>query len=192
MSSENELDVFRLSLSEIEQIANRSLKETYYQLYQMHLLELITNRIDARIVKKHMGLPLQNLHEIVERFYLNNQSTYLFPGDIVLVYPMIHEYHSKKDIICDVSGALIRKGSLYCHYKPLLENLSTGEIYVLKTPLKSEVGEIDFFPTDIQGLDTLERNLNYPDCVEEPQWNYDDISKRVGGHLALRKLRSHS
>ena len=67
-----------------------------------------------------------------------NRSNYFFPNDLIAFYPNISEQRSRKEIICDFSGARISKGQLYISYRPLIENLDKKETYVLKRTIKCD------------------------------------------------------
>ena len=74
------------------------------------------------------------LKELSERLFsdqsLENESTYLFPGDKVYFYPVVEVLKARKMHTCYVSGALIYPGSEYMRYKAFLYNKSRNKSYV--------------------------------------------------------------
>lgn len=178
-----------LTLLEINQIKDNKLRDYLQEYYKEQLLELTDTKISKKIVQKYIGYSLNDILKKIEETYFEYESIYLFPGDLVIVYPNIREYKSRKTRICDISGAEIVKGSYYYHYRLLLENISDKTVFTLERPLIAETGYYDFFPTNIQELDELAQKLDNSDLLEESEYNYYDISSRIGGSLKLRKLK---
>lgn len=64
-------------------------------------------------------------------------------------YPQLKERHATNDLICNLSGAKIKKGSIYYTYHPFIEDLQTGRVYTIKKKINAELGFIDLFPQDL-------------------------------------------
>lgn len=160
-------------------------KEIYFQ----QLSNLSKNRISRQIVEQYKGDSINDIwQKVYEQESLMTSSSF-FSGDIVILYPNIREYHSKSYITCDFSGAIIKPGSLYINYRPLIENLTTNNIYVLKRTIKVESGYFYDLPTTIQELETLELNIQLETPGDRTGIDYSHLSQCVGGSLILQKLK---
>lgn len=85
----------------------------------------------------------------VDKLVLAHTSHYLFPNELVSFYPQVREYHATCDLICHLSGAKIKKGSVYYTYHPFIEVLNSGRVYTVKKMINAELGFIDYFPQDL-------------------------------------------
>lgn len=150
--------------------------------YNKILQSLYINRIDKKIIQNYYGQSLNYIFHKIEEQYNELTSNYLFPGNQIFFYPQIKETHARKITTCNFSGALIYPGSLYINYKFFLENLTTKEIYVLKKPLKVELGYRDDLPTTIQALDDFAFKLS---IGEE---NMSHLSQTLDYTLSLQKI----
>lgn len=180
---------YNLSLEEINMINNKEEKEFAINLYKEELKQLAIDRLSKKIINSNMGKSIKEIAYKLESVYYENTSIYTFPNDIVLFYPSIKEYRASNNIICHVTGSEIRKGSYYYSYRPLLENISDGHIYVLDKAIKSENTEDDFFPLTIKEFDSLNEKIDNSYYLEDLEYDYYAISRRIGGRLVLRKLR---
>lgn len=70
--------------------------------------------------------------EVKKNLELFNISQTYFPNDVVYFYNGSREMKASSQITCDISGSIIRKGTLYCYYNPLIQNKRTGIRYKLK------------------------------------------------------------
>ena len=109
-----------------------------------------------------------------------------FLGDIVLLHKSIKEYHAKTSMICDFSANLIKKGGLYLNYRPMLENLTTKKVYVLKRSIRVEPAYFDFLPTNIVDLEELNYKMKLQ--VQDNYIDYSHLNQVMGGELVLRRL----
>lgn len=179
----------------MKQLEEKTLEEIIFdnnpqelEEYYKELKGLKTNRITRSIVESLEGKPLEYIWEKVYTEEQKITSTLFFPDDLVLLYPNIKERHAKNFITCNFSGALIYPGSLYINYRPLVENITTKEKYVLKRTLKVEPGYIYDLPTTITELEELQNNIllesdDYSDGID-----YSHLSQSIGGELVLQKL----
>lgn len=164
---------------------NQEIIEQYYQ----ELRNLSRNRIAKNIVKELFGYSLQDIWEKVAEEEQRAVSHSLFPNDLVLVYPSIKECRAKGIITCDFSGSLIHSGSLYVNYRPLIENITTNEAYVLKRTLKVESGYAHELPDTIVQLEELERKMQLGTNDDATGINYSHLNQVTGGELYLQKLK---
>ena len=70
--------------------------------------------------------------EVKKGLELFNMSKTYFPNDVVYFYNESREMKASSPITCDISGSIIKKGTLYCYYNPLIQNKRTGMRYKLK------------------------------------------------------------
>lgn len=119
--------------------------------------------IDVNKLLKDINLPVRiknillnnkfysenSFFKMVDKLVIEHTSHFLFPDNFVSFYPQVREYSASRDLVCDLSGAIIKKGSLYYTYHPFMENLNTGSVYTIKKCIRSELGYIDIFPQDL-------------------------------------------
>lgn len=125
--------MYDFTLEEILSLNNKNLYETYHK-------ELKTNRIARQITERMYGKSINEIYEAILKEETINTSTDtdFFIGDIVLLHESIKEYHTKTGITCDFSANMIKRGGLYLNYRPILENLTTKKVYVLKRSIRVE------------------------------------------------------
>ena len=172
-----------MTLQELQKINNIHDLEEYFMI----LKEIQDNRISKKIVESLYGKPIELIYREIRKEEEKMRSHSFFPGDLVLVYPNIKEQKSKNFKTCDFSGAIISPGTLYVSYRPLLENLTTKESFVLKRTIHVEIGYIYNLPTTIDELEYLEQNmiLETPD----PEIDFNHLNNQMGGCLLLQKLK---
>ena len=61
--------------------------------------------------------------------------------------------------------------------------------YVLKRTIQTEVGYYDFFPKTLYEFEELSMKLGSPFEIEDPDYDYYDLSKRLGQYLSLTELK---
>lgn len=145
-------------------------------------------RVTKTVLEELSLYPEEKRFEILEQYYLENLSKYFFPGSLTAFYPKIDEHHTTRDIICDMSESIIKKGSLYVCYRPLIENLETNEVFVLKRTIKCESSYLSLLPNNIFEFEELnERIKNYAYYTQNE--DYSRLHYQQGGELVLQKLR---
>jgi len=87
-----------------------------------------------------------DFYKELDKIFLKYTSYYLFPNDIIFFYPKIQEHIAKKEFTCCLSGAPIKPGELYHCYRPLLENISTGQVFTIRKNIIASNGYYDLFP----------------------------------------------
>lgn len=128
--------MYDFTLEEILSLNNKNLYETYHK----ELKNLKTNRIARQITERMYGKSINEIYEAILKEETINTSTDtdFFIGDIVLLHESIKEYHTKTGITCDFFANMIKRGGLYLNYRPILENLTTKKVYVLKRSIRVE------------------------------------------------------
>lgn len=104
--------------------------------------QLKNNRVSKRLLEELQGEPIATIYQELMSEEEKFRSHSLFPGDLIMMYPNIKEQRSKGFKTCDFSGAIIHPGSLYVSYRPLLDNITTNERFVLARTLHVETGYI--------------------------------------------------
>ena len=172
-----------MTLQELKKINNIHDLEEYFMI----LKEIQDNRISKKIVESLYGKPIELIYREIRKEEEKMRSHSFFPGDLVLVYPNIKEQKSKSFQTCDFSGAIISPGTLYVSYRPLLENLTTKESFVLKRTIHVEIGYMYNLPTAIDELESLEQNM----ILETPdsEIDFNHLNNQMGGCLLLQKLK---
>ena len=172
-----------MTLQELQKLNNIHNLEEYFLI----LKKIQNNRISKRIVESLYGKSIETIYQEVIKEEEKFRSHSIFPGDLVVVYPNIKEQKSHDFKTCDFSGAIISPGTLYVSYRPLLENITTKESYVLKRTIHVEVGYIYNLPTAIDELEALEQNM----ILETPdsEIDFNHLNNQMGGCLLLQKLK---
>lgn len=181
--------ILNYSIEEINQEPNTKIRNELFNLYHELIIELSNNRISRKVIMENNGKSIKDLMTIINNISLLHESIDIFQGDYVILYPSITEAVANREITCDVSGSKIKIGSKYYSYRPLLDNIVTKKRYVLKRTIKTEIGYDDFFPKDIHEFEDLNYKLSHPfEYLNDQNYNYYDISTRVGEGLTLEEL----
>ena len=159
-----------------------------YETNQEELESLKTNRIAKQIIEDMKGESIKRIIEAIlkEEAINTSMDSDFFSGDIVLVHESIKEYHTKTEMTCDFSANLIKKGGLYLNYRPIIENLTTKKVYVLKRSIKVEPAYFDLLPTNIAELEELNYKMKLQ--IEDNYIDYSHLNQVMGGALVLRRL----
>ena len=119
--------------------------------------ELSDSYIAKRVIKENDGISIEKMNDLIETEILKNTSHKWFNGKVVIIYPKIKETRSKKRY-STIHGVNIDVNSRYINYQALLVNIDDGNKYVLKKPLRFEIG--DDIPICIDDLEELETTTN--------------------------------
>ncbi len=87
--------------------------------------------------------------QIADTLALEHTSHYLFPNRFISFYPQVVERHATHSLTCNLSGAKIKKGSLYYTYHPFMEDLQSGRVYTISKKIVAEASFVDLFPQDL-------------------------------------------
>lgn len=176
--------MYDFTLEEILSLNNKKLYETYHN----ELENLKTNRISKQITEIMYGESINKIYEAILKEEVINTSTDtdFFIGDIVLLHESIKEHHTKSGITCDFSANMIKRGGLYLNYRPMLENLTTKKVYVLKRSIRVEPAYYDLLPTNITELEELNYKMKLQ--LEDNYIDYSHLNQVMGGTLVLRRL----
>lgn len=101
------------------------------------------------ILKEERFYSIDSFYNMVDKLTLTHTSQFLFPNRLVSFYPQVRERHASCDLVCNLSGARIKQGSLYYTYHPFIEDLKSGRVYTIKKKIKAELGYIDYFPQNL-------------------------------------------
>lgn len=173
------------TLEEILLTEDKASEEEYYAA----LSSLKASKIAQDIVDRYTGESIDFIWRKVMEEEQAYTSEIIFPGDLIRFYPNIKEQRAKTYITCDFSGGIIYPGSLYVNYRPLLDNISTGERYVLRRTIKVESGYYHELPTSISEFESLEQRMQLEIARDSTGIEYSHFSQRMGGELVLQKLK---
>lgn len=173
----------------LDDIYKKDNKEELLLLRGELIKELECDRISRKIILDNPSLSINELEELLGSVYIDSTSTFYFPGDLCVFYPKIVEYRTKGIRMCDISNSIIMPGSFYYNYRPMVDNLTTGKTYVLKRSIQTEVSYYDFFPQTLYEFEELSMKLGNPYEIEDTDYNYYDLSKRLGEYLPLVELK---
>ncbi len=178
-------------LFDIEKLTDNKEKYNILIKRNIQLEQLAINRIARKIINEYYSYSIYDIIELIEKNEMEIRSQLIFPDDLVYVYPKFKQYKAKKTLICDISGAVIPIGSDYCYYSALIENISRNEKYVLKRPIKVELGYEYILPDNIHDFEILDFNLRnaYNFNSDDNQVDYYNMSLRVGEGLILQKVK---
>jgi len=181
------MNIENYTLEEIIALNNKRL----YIEYLSELESLKTTRLARKVVLNNKGKSLEDIYSKIEEEETKNTSTILFPGDIILLYGGIRELESKTKKTCSFSGTIIRPGQYYINYRPLIDNITTNNCYVLKRSLQVETGYSEDLPTSITELEDLIINVK-SECDSLDGISYSHLSSTPEGEIALQKLKKKS
>lgn len=146
----------------LEQILrNPLIRRTHYLDEYNELLKMINSQNLNAYLLERCSKSIMELEEKFCEINHNFESTYLFPGHIVLMWSSIKELKALKMHICNFSGALIYPGSYYLSYRLFLENLTTKTAYCLRKPIELEAGYESILPETLAQLDSFAYNLEH-------------------------------
>lgn len=172
-----------MTLEELKEVGKEKAIEEYFNI----LRELQDNRLSKKVIENLKGEPIDKIYRELMKASEEIRSHSLFPGSLVVVYPNIKEMRSKTFKICDFSGAVISPGSIYTSYRPLLDNMTTNERYILSRTIKVEIGYRNELPTNIHELEALEQNMFLETFNNGIDFNHFSI--QMGGQITLQKLK---
>ncbi len=177
------------TLEEMNQIEDLVLRENLKKYYREKRLELGSTPFLRRIMKEYPNCSIKTLETILHSEYLESTSFRHFPGKQVFFYPSIREYKSEFNTTCAFSGGKIKKGRIYCSYRPLLDVVDSGKTYVLKKTLKLETAYFSDLPTTMQEFDSFtEKVENYWNYGNDPI-DYEQLNYYLGGSVDLLELK---
>lgn len=124
---------------------------------------MIKSLVNIDYLLKEIDLPirLQNIlkanhfysekqfYQKVEQLIQEHTSNYLFHNQLVSFYPQFRERKASSNLLCNITGAVIKKGSYYFTYHRFIENLETGRVYTINKKICAELAYIDYFPQDL-------------------------------------------
>ncbi len=176
--------MYDFTLEETLSLNNKNLYEEYHN----EIENLKTNRISKQITERMYGESINKIYEAILKEETINTSTDtdFFIGDIVLLHESIKEHHTKSGITCDFSASMIKRWGLYLNYRPMLENLTTKKVYVLKRSIRVEPAYYDLLPTNITELEELNYKMKLQ--LEDNYIDYSHLNQVMGGTLVLRRL----
>lgn len=175
------------SLDEIYSEPNEEIRNKILELRNRELSVLGDNYFEKNIIKQYINMSLEDISNILDYKRFDITSNSVFPNQMVVCYPQIREVKSSRSIICNISGSVIKKGSIYINYNMFMENLSDGYSYVLDKNWVSELGYREFFPKNISELDLLDHKLSNPHDYSDG-YNYCDIASLKGDSIRVRRL----
>ena len=173
----------------LDDIYRKDNKEELLLLRGELIKNLECDRISRKVILDNPSLSVDELEELLESVYIDSTSSFYFPGDLCLFYPKIVEYRTKVLRSCDISSSIIMPGSFYYNYRPMIDNLTTGKTYVLKRTIQTEISYYDFFPKTLYEFEELSMKLGNPFEIEDTDYDYYDLSKRLGQYLSLTELK---
>lgn len=172
-----------MTQDELEKLKNPEYIKQYFTI----LSQLKENRISKRILEELQGEAIATIYQELMNEEEKFRSHSFFPGDLVLIYPNIKEQRSKNFKTCDFSGSIIYPGSLYVSYRPLLDNITTNERFVLAKTIHVEASYVYDLPTRIDELESLEQNMKLERANQEIDFNH--FNNQMGGYFPLQKLK---
>ena len=172
---------------ELEEFLKDKNVRKYYPEY-VELLNSIKNNTLSDIELGMCTKSITDMYYKMELAEMETNSEYIFPGHKLVLYPSIDVLKAGKIHLCVFSGARINKGSEHLKYNLFIQDLSAKCAYVLKQPLRAEIGNEHRFPNNIFELDDFEYRLNT--AYERGDDDYYNIATNMGSNsLRLIKLR---
>lgn len=91
----------------------------------------------------------EDFFEMVEKLYVEHTSNCVLPGKLVKFSPYIEEYVAVRNLTCQLSGARIKKGSIYYNYYAFMHVLDRSTFYRSKKIIRASLGYEHLFPRDL-------------------------------------------
>ncbi len=152
----NEIDWTIYPYYELCNIENIALRAKYLMAYQEEYAKICELYPNAELP---FGKSISEYYYLLEEQVKTNESTYIFPGNIVCFYPALNIKVAKKDCTCFISGAVIKQGSEYLSYKAFLYNKTLKKSFVTQE-IKAELG-IDYsFPLTLEDFELFYYRLS--------------------------------
>ena len=101
------------------------------------------------ILKSEVFYDVDSYYKRVCELYNEYTSSFLFPNKLMAFYPQVRQSVASSDLVCNLSGAKIKKGSVYYTYHPFIEDIKNGRVYTIRKMIKAELGFIDYFPRNL-------------------------------------------
>lgn len=111
------------------------------------------------IIDNNYGKSIEEIERLIELEYINWTSNCFFPNHVVAFYPNIKEYVAFRDILCHVCGGVIKAGSRYYAYRPMIRDVDTKRVYVLKKTMKVEIGYLELLPLSICEFEDMDMRI---------------------------------
>ena len=103
----------------------------------------------VNILRNETFYSIDSYYKRVQELYNEYSSNFLFPNKLLAFYPQVRQRVASTNLTCNLSGARIKKGSVYYTYHPFIEDIKNGRVYTIRKMIKAELGFIDCFPQDL-------------------------------------------
>jgi hypothetical protein len=110
--------------------------------------EMLPIRI-INILKSKQYKNIEEFYQFYEELLIKYTSYYLFPNHFIEFYPQITKRKAKNNLTCDLSGQRIFKGSEYYTYHPFMEDLFSGDVYIIKKEIKVSCDYVNVLPREL-------------------------------------------
>lgn len=184
------------SLNEINQIKDSELKLILLKEFYSLLLECKNKNMLTRYAyqkaKYPPNMPLgEFINQINCSISLDYNSDFLFPGNLVMLYPYFDHHVAKKQLKAHLGSDYISPKEEYCRYRPLIVNITNGKRYTLVTSLISEPIYQDLFPTTFRQFENWCYNLEHAYYYNNSEIDFYELSTKLQSDtLQLRELNS--
>ncbi len=183
------IDIYNVSLNEINKINDINLRKHYTKLYKCEIKSILKTKFGKKVLdSEYYNIDNCSLNYLYNKLLCLEQehcSNYFFSGDTVLFYPYLKESKSKNYIVCNYSGSVINAGSYYITYRPFLHNISNNKRYVLEKSFKCETGYLHNLPNNLYEFEEVQFKIM---ASEETRDEYYDILCNYGD-FNLKELK---
>ncbi len=183
-------EYYDYTLKEIMAIPNRALRVQLLTLYKQDIINMADSRVARRVIRAHEGESIASITDAMSQFIRDNTSYYLFEGNIVMVYPKFSLAKAKEEKVCSLCTRLIHPGNRYVIYRPLIDNLTTNETFVLDRSLQVHDTCKDNLPISIAQFDAIQMGIiDYHNFDEyEGMISYSELNDRFNGGFTFKRL----
>lgn len=148
---------------------NRKLSS--YLSAQKELLDLFNNGLlNMEKLCLEGNVTISDVISDLDANLLINTSTNIFPNHVVVLYQERKLFFkATAPVICAFSGGVIKTGSLYYAYRPMLYDFDDKQTYILKKTIKCEPDYVGNLPTNVVAFEQLNERMKnaYVDKDEE-------------------------
>lgn len=189
INNDVDLDIwYTLTPKEIMDIEDVNTRNLFYTKYILSLNEL--KLTDDELKYAYNNKSIEQIHNmLLEEEYENyNNNSNIFPNYNIYFYPRIKMQKSKIKRICHFSGGIIKPGSYYYEYRPLIWNKTSKETYVLGKTITCELNYGDLLPKTITEFEQMSDKIENAFDNNDDEW-YNFNCNYGNNELSLVKLR---
>lgn len=144
----------------------------------------------VNILRNERFYSVDSYFKRVQELYLQYTSSFLFPNRLMAFYPQLKENNATRELTCNLSGAKIKKGSVYYTYYPFIEDIKNGRVYTVSKRINATLDYVDYFPKSLIEYEEWYYKIknSYFNCDDSGPIDYYFLSVECGEDCLEPKL----